>query len=162
MVDDGGQASLTSTRAQTPVDRVDHRFWLPSSGVGPELLNLRDAPTLLAHEPHFDQQGLRHSLELLPSLCSLGSASLWMPHKALCRLRNKATPHSAPNFFFSLSLMCRILGPSLNCLSSQGPAFSKLWNVEHKQFPRPQEVLTLQQQRKAVMSSLKPPSVYIQ
>lgn len=59
-------------------------------------------PMLLVCEPHCDQQGLRHSLELLLSLCSLCPAPLWMQHNALFRLGNKAMTHSAPNFFFSL------------------------------------------------------------
>lgn len=98
-------------------------------------------PRLLVCEPHFDQQGLRHSPKLQPSRCPLCPASLWVPHDALFRLMNKATLHFTPSFFFSLYLICRLLGPSLRSLSFQGSAFSKLWNMECKEFPSPEKVL---------------------
>lgn len=104
-------------------------------------------PRLLVCEPHFDQQGLRHSPKLQPSRCSLCPASLWVPHDALFRLTNKATLHFTPSFFFSLYLICTLLGPSLRSLSFQGPAFSKLWNMECKEFPSPEKVLILHQQQ---------------
>lgn len=91
-------------------------------------------PRLLVCEPHFDQQGLRQSPKLQPSRCPLCPASLWVPHGALFRLTNKATLHFTPSFFFSLYLICRLLGPSLRSLSFQGRAFSKLWTWNAKSF----------------------------
>lgn len=129
--------SLTSTCTRTPVDSVNHRFWLSSSGVWPEesapLRSFQVTPRLLVGEPHFHQQGLSHSPERGPSHDSLCPACLWVPHNASSlRRMNKAPLHSTPDFFFSLYLICCLPGPSLRCLLSHGPALSKLWDMECK------------------------------
>lgn len=99
-------------RTRTPIDHVNQSLTL---GWDPKLCvsqKLPVTPKLLVCEPCFDQQGPRHSPELQPSRCSLCSASLWVPHNALLRHRNTATLRSPPSFFFSLYLICKLLGPT--------------------------------------------------
>lgn len=117
----------------TPIDHVNHRFWLwVGTWDSASLRSFQMSPKLLVCEPHFDQQGLRHSPELQPSPCSLCPAFLWVPHNALLRHRNIATLHSPPSFFFSLYLICKPLGPSFRSHRSKSllsPSYGT-WNAK--------------------------------
>lgn len=115
-------------------ERGGHGSWLGSSGEEQKICISKQLPgdaqgagpeaTLRAARasPHRSPASTA-TLSLLPQSC----LSLRLPHNAVFSLRNKAILHSAPNFFFSLYLICRLPKPALRCLVFQEPAFCTWW-----------------------------------
>lgn len=96
-------------------------------------------------EPFFSSRVL-HIFQNCFCLTGPFSVFLWMPRNALFKLRNKITSLSITNYFFSLHLICRLLG-SIRAQSFQGllPPCYETWIANT--FPQPQKVLNLQKRK---------------